>query len=332
MLPHWGTFALTKDQGVGFSVPAFNERKFMNGKIALEEHFALQETLANTEKYVPEGQGPLLHKRLTEFHDLRLAEMDKYGIEIVLLSLNSPAIQMIYDTKKAIETARRANGILADAIAKRPDRFRGFAALPMQDPDAAIAELRRCIKEYRFKGAMVNGFSQIGDPENATYLDDPRYLPFWAAVEELDVPFYLHPREPLPSREPIYDGHPWFLGPMWAFGVETSMHALRLMGSGLFDRHPKLKIIMGHLGEGLPYSIWRLDHRLKKSPRGIPAKRTMSEYLRENFYITTSGNFRTQTLIDCLLEVGSDRILFSVDYPFEDTFDAAEWFEVTSIS
>jgi 2,3-dihydroxybenzoate decarboxylase len=304
----------------------------MDGKIALEEHFAMPETIGNVEQYAVAGTGPQLKARLLDFHDQRLAEMDKHGIEFVILSLNSPAIQLISETSRAVEAARRANEILAEAIARRPDRFAGFAALPMQDPDAAIAELIRSVQQLGFKGALVNGFSQVGDPETVVYLDDPRYATFWAKMEELDVPFYLHPREPLLSREPVYEGHPWFMGPAWAFGVETSIHALRLMGSGLFDRHPRLQVILGHLGEGIPYSVWRLDHRIRKHPRGIPARRKMSDYLRDNFYITTSGNFRTQTLIDCMLEVGSDRILFSVDYPFEETIDAAEWFHATSIS
>jgi predicted TIM-barrel fold metal-dependent hydrolase len=178
-----------------------------------------------------------------------------------------------------------------------------------------------------FKGALVNGYSQSGDATHVLYYDDPIYARFWARVEELGVPFYLHPREPLAAREPVYEGHPWFMGPSWAFGVETAIHALRLMASGMFDRHPKLKIILGHLGEGLPYSIWRLDHCLSRTPRGIPAKRSMTEYLRSNFYLTTSGHYRTPSLIDAISEMGVDRILFSVDYPFERTEEAVKWFD-----
>src|ERR1051326_6145678 len=120
---------------------------------------------------------------------------------------------------------------------------------------------------------MVNGFSQIGEPNNVVYLDDARYLPFWAALEELDVPLYLHPRDPLLSREPILEGHPWLRGSAWAFTVETATHALRIMASGVFDRYPKATVILGHLGECLPYNVWRIDHRIGWTPRGIPAKR-----------------------------------------------------------
>ncbi len=151
-------------------------------------------------------------------------------------------------------------------------------------------------------------------------------------MERLDVPFYLHPREPLESQRRIYEGHPWLLGPVWSFAAETSLHALRLMASGLLDRHPRIQIILGHLGEGLPYNIWRVDHRIRKHPHGIPARKKLSEYLSNNFYLTTSGNFRNQTLIDAILEIGADRILFSADYPFEEIGEAAQWLETASIS
>ena len=303
----------------------------MEGKIALEEHFALEETLQDSLYKVWFATWDDMRRRLLDLHDLRLIEMDKHGIEFSILSLHNPAVQGVPDAGRAIELARRANDLLAEAVARRPDRFRGFAALPMQDPDAAIVELTRCVKELGFKGANVNGFSEVGSPGAVVYLDDARYETFWAAVEKLDVPFYLHPRDPV-SREAIYEGHPWFRGSAWAFGAETSLHALRLMGSGLFDRYPGLNVILGHLGEGLPYMIWRVDHRIARTPRGIPARKKMADYLRENFYHTTSGNFRTQSLIDAMLEVGSDRILFSVDYPFEDVVEASTWFDDASIS
>jgi gamma-resorcylate decarboxylase len=306
----------------------------MDGKIALEEHFALRETLGDSEQYAIAGSWGDLQHKLLDLGDRRLREMDRHGIALSILSLNSPAIQTIADPRAAVETARRANDALAEAIAARPDRFAGFAALPMQDPEAAALELSRCSRDLGFKGALVNGFSErtagIASPE-VLYYDDPIYAPFWSAAEQIGVPFYLHPRDPLPSREPIYDGHPWFRGSAWAFGAETAMHALRLMASGLFDRHPALTMILGHLGEGLPYSVWRIDHRLSKSPRGIAAKRTMADYLRNNVYLTTSGNFRTPTLLDAIAEVGAERIMFSVDYPFEDTADAASWFDRAEI-
>lgn len=199
----------------------------------------------------------------------------------------------------------------------------------MQDPDEAMLELERCVEQLGFVGSLVNGFSQIDTEGRIAYYDQPEYRAFWAEVEWLDRPFYLHPRDPLPEHAKIYEGHPWLLGPTWAFGQETAVHALRLMASGLFDDHAKLKIILGHMGEGLPYSMWRVDNRNAwvKAPKTYPAKKPLGEYVRENFYISTSGNFRTQALIDAMLEIGSDRILFSTDWPFENVDHAAIWFD-----
>ncbi len=298
--------------------------------IALEEHFALPDTLGNSEQYFTADVWTKMKHRLVDIHQERIAEMDQQGVGIMVLSLNAPAIQVLSSVTEAIALARRANDYLAEQVAKNPRRFQALAALPMQDPEVASKELSRSVKDLGFRGALVNGFTQIDD--SAAYYDQPQYWPFWETVEDLDVPFYLHPREPLVDQRRIYEGHPWFLGSAWAFGAETAMHALRLMGSGLFDRYPRLKIILGHLGEGLPYNIWRVDHRVSKTPRGIPARKPMADYLRENFYLTTSGNFRTPTLLDAIAEVGVDRILFSVDYPFEELSDAVEWFKGAGIS
>lgn len=161
----------------------------------------------------------------------------------------------------------------------------------------------------------------------------PQYRDFWATVQQLDVPFYLHPRSAIATHQPAYQGHSWLTGSIWGFTAETSIHALRLMGSGLFDQYPKLKIILGHLGETLPSSIWRIDNRVSRTLQDRPkAQHPIGQYLRQNFYITTSGNFRTQTLTEVMLEVGPDRILYSVDYPFEDMGLAADWFDHATIS
>ena len=309
----------------------------MQGKLALEEHFAIPETLDDSAGFLPRHFGDYwgeLKSRLLDMQERRLREMDANGIELMLPSLNAPAVQAIPDRVQAAEIARRANDFLAEQVAKRPDRFQGLAAIPMQDPDVAARELARCARELGFVGALVNGFSQVDDAADATYYDLPQYRPFWAEVERLDLPFYLHPRNPLPQHARIYDGHPWLLGPSWAFAQETAVHALRLMASGLFDAHPKLRIILGHLGEGLPYSIWRVDNRNAwvEGPKGYPAKKPLGDYFRENFYITTSGNFRTQALVDAMVEIGADHILFSADWPFENMDHAAKWFDACPIS
>ncbi|OAI53835.1 amidohydrolase [Betaproteobacteria bacterium SCGC AG-212-J23] len=305
----------------------------MDRKIGLEEHFAIPDTLNDSKGFLGDHVWPELEKRLLDMQEYRLSQMDKHGMQMMILSLNAPAIQAIPDVKKATETARKANDFLAAEVKKRPDRFQAFAALAMQDPDAATRELVRCVKDLGFRGALVNGFSSI-EKESMVYLDDRRYQGFWAECDKLGVPFYLHPRNPLPSASQIYEGHPWLLGPTWAFGQETAVHALRLMASGLFDRHPKLQIVLGHLGEGLPYSIWRVDNRnaWTKAPPRYPAKKKLGDYFRDNFHLTVSGNFRTQTLIDAILEVGSDRILFSTDWPFENVDHAADWFDACPIS
>ncbi len=306
----------------------------MQGKIGLEEHFAIPETLDDSRGFFPDRIFAELKDRLLDLHGRRLKLMDEHGVEMMLLSLNAPVVQAIPDPQKADALARRANDYLAEQVRKRPDRFQGLAALPMQDPDLAIRELERCVNELGFKGALVNGFSQVGDPDTIVYYDLPQYRPFWAAVERLDVPFYLHPRNPLKRDARIYDGHSWLMGPSWAFGQETAVHALRLMGSGLFDELPRLAIVLGHMGEGLPFSIWRVDHcnAWVENRHDYPAKRKIADYFSENFWITTSGNFRTQALINAILEIGADRIMFSTDWPFENIDHAAVWFDHAAIS
>lgn len=306
----------------------------MQGKIALEEHFATAETLLDAGAYLPAEIWAELKKRLFDIHDFRLRQMDENGIELCILSLNAPSVQAVPDPVEAEDLARRANDALAEQVAKRPDRFQGFAALPMQDPDRAIRELERCVTQLKFKGALVNGFSQIGDGFETVYYDLPQYRPFWRRVEDLGVPFYLHPRNPMPADARVYDGHPWLMGPAWAFGQETAVHALRLMGCGLFDECPALTVILGHMGEGLPYNLWRVDNH-NAWMRGAPAytaKEKIAVYFQRNFYLTTAGNCHTPTLVAAMMEMGADRILFSTDWPYETIADAAAWFDAAAIS
>ena len=303
----------------------------ITGKIALEEHFVLPET-ADTSYAIRDLPTPELRQKVLDVGSGRIAEMDRGGVEICILSHVAAGIQAIPDVSQAIDSARRTNDYLAEHIVKYPRRLKGFAALPLQDPQAAARELTRCVRELGFCGALVNGFSQIGEADSAVFYDQPQYRPFWATVQELDVPFYLHPRAPLITRQQEYEGYPWLAGSPWGFAVETSIHSLRLMASGLFDECPKLRVILGHLGEGLTFGIWRVDHRISRGSGTPKAKLPMSHYLRENFYITTSGNFRTQALTNVILEVGADHVLYSVDYPFEDMVEAKDWFDQASIS
>ena len=304
----------------------------MQGKIGFEEHMAIEETLEETRAFAGEsGKWDEFTRQILDLGDERLDGMEKNGIEFAILSLNSPGVQKILDTNEGISVAKRANDRLAEAVAKHPDHYAAFAALPMQDPDAASAELLRCVKELGFKGTMVNGFQQKDVPDSALYYDMPEYRSFWATVSELDVPFYLHPRMQIPSRAQNYAGHPWLMSAPWGFAVETSIHALRLCGSGLFDDYPNLKIIIGHLGEHIPFDLWRIDARMRFSPRGYRGKRPLGDYFRDHFIVTTSGNF-CDPAFRCTLEVlGTDRVCFSADYPFETMDDAAQWFDETTV-
>jgi gamma-resorcylate decarboxylase len=301
----------------------------MQGKIALEEHFAIDDTLMDSRGYFPDRVWQEVKSRVMDLHERRLKLMDENGIAMMLLSLNAPAVQAIPDPAKAYEIARKANDYLAEQVRKRPDRFQGLAALPMQEPERATRELERCVKELGFRGALVNGFSQVDDADTALYYDLPQYRPFWAMAERLDVPFYLHPRNPLPRDARIYEGHPWLLGPIWAFGHETAVHALRLMGSGLFDEHPRLQIILGHMGENLPFALWRVDNANGwiENRHSYAAKKRMRDYFSANFYVTTSGNFHTPALLNAISEIGVERVMFSTDWPFENIDHAAKWFD-----
>lgn len=303
----------------------------MVAKIALEEHF------------VPAGMGDLITNpgwpapawqqvidALTDT-ERRLELMDATGVEHAVLSLGSNGIQDVLDPARAITLAGRTNDALAQIVAAHPDRYSAFAALPMLDPVAASDELERCVRELGFKGALVNGYSSDGSMEDGRYYDDPAYDPLWERFVALDVPFYLHPRNPLPGQRRIYEGREQLLGPTWAFGAETAVHALRMVLGGVFDRFPGLTVILGHLGELLPFAIRRLEQRLQRRA-DVTLQRAASEYLRDNFHLTTSGNFHTPSLIGILLELGCDRLMFAADYPFEDMRDGAAWLDEVPVS
>jgi 2,3-dihydroxybenzoate decarboxylase len=305
----------------------------LQGKVALEEHVALPGfSAAGAAGSAPgvfeRAYSEEVRQRLAD-SDRRLEDMDRFGIQTMVLSQTQPGVQGIVNQDEAVEAARRLNDELAEVVARHPDRFAGFATVAVQEPAAAAEELERSIKQLGFKGALINGYSTIGDAETAQYLDEPPVWTFWEKVAALDVPVYLHPREPLISQRRIYEGYPALLGSPWGFGVETATHALRLIMSGLFDRLPNLSIILGHLAEGLPFLLPRVEHRLRHARPEMGGKQTrpMMSYLRENFFITTSGAYRTAALLDTLLEVGAERVLFSIDYPYENMREQSEWFE-----
>jgi 2,3-dihydroxybenzoate decarboxylase len=305
----------------------------MKNKIALEEHFSIEGTKHYKNPVMDAPTFADVRRRLVDTESLRLEAMDKAGIELSILSFYSPGIQAETDPVVAVQAAKQANDFLAeDVMARHPDRYAGFAAVPLQNPEAAASELDRCVRQLGFKGAMVNGYTNIEDENTGEYTDEPKYEVFWAKVAELDVPIYLHPRDPLPTQQRIYEGHPELLSAAWAYGVETSTHALRLITSGLFDRHPGVNVILGHLGETLPFGIWRVQHIINRRGMCQDLEKNVSSYLADNFFITTSGNFRTQALLNTMLEISSDRILFSTDYPYESAEEAATWFDNCPIS
>jgi 2,3-dihydroxybenzoate decarboxylase len=304
----------------------------MKGKIALEEHFGIPSFAGYASKLAAGLDQSGVRERLMEVSDLRLAEMDKNGVELAVLSLTAQGVQAEPNPRVARDRAREANDILAGLVAKHPNRFAGFAALPLQDPEAAAEELARCVRHLGFKGALVNGYSNVGDTETAEYYDLSQFHTFWEAVQSVAVPIYLHPRDPLPDQIKIYEGFPALLGPAWAWGVETATHALRLILSGLFDRYPGVTIILGHLGETLPFAITRVESRVKAFPEASALLKPVSQYLSDNFYVTTSGHFRTQALLNTMSEMGADRVMFSIDYPYEPMDKAAQWFDHCPIS
>lgn len=311
-------------------------------KIALEEHFAHPAgTNQGTDgkmdldaQAASEGLDAdwfrIVWDRLNDFDSTRIEAMDEGGIDVAILSLTCPGIQAITDAGVAQDAARQVNDALAQQVAAHPDRFKGFASLSFHDIKEAVRELERCVTQLEFKGVLVNGYSQIGSTEDIAYLDEEHFLPFWEKVSDLNVPVYLHPRTSLNQR--MYRGHTQLLGATWGFAPETATHALRMVYSGLFDRFPKLNVILGHMGEMLPFFAWRIQHCFEYNPFDKQVEKRLQDYLCENFYITTSGNFSVQALTCALLTIGSDRILFSCDYPYEMMEEATNFMETCPIA
>jgi predicted TIM-barrel fold metal-dependent hydrolase len=304
----------------------------MRAKIALEEHFNLTQLAGELPEYVNPEAMTEIKARLLDLAAMRLQEMDVAGIGYSLLSLTAPGIQAEPDPQRAAARARQANDALVEVVAGTPARYGGLAALPMPDPEAAVPELERCVTQLGFPGVMLNGFTNTPDGKGGWYYDHDRFLPFWERVESLGVPVYLRPRDPLPANQAIYAGHPELMGAVWSFTVENATHALRLMTSGLFDRFPQLKVILGHLGETLPFNIWRIEHRISYVGDLRKFNKPLGDYLRTNFYVTTSGNFYTPALTGVMAELGTDHVLFSTDYPYESMREAADWFDNAPIS
>ncbi len=297
-------------------------------KIALEEHFmapGLEEYEGAVRKTMQSETFDKLERRLQDFTDERIEAMDKAGIDIVVLSQTSPGLQIERNVKTAVRKATEANDFLAERISKNSKRFRGFAHLALQDPTAAAKELERCVKQLGFKGALINGHT------NGIYLDEAVNFPFWDKVAELDVPIYLHPADSFDSPH-MYNGRKELSGAFWVWTVETGTHALRLVVSGFFEHYPTVKIILGHMGETLPFMLWRYDSRWKQYGYQDKLKRMPSEYIKSNIAITTAGVCDINPLKCSINAIGEDNVMFSTDYPYESALIAGEFIESAELT
>ena len=297
-------------------------------KIVLEEHFvtpALAGYGANVESFIDPEHFKHYRARLGDFEELRLQEMDANGIDISVLSVTTPGVQVEPDRGIAVRKAKEVNDMLATVMQRNPTRFSGFAHLALQDPKEAANELERAVKELGMRGALINGHT------NGEYLDSQKFWPVWERAESLGVPIYLHPAN-APDSAKCLDGYTELLGPAWAWTAETATHTLRMVMGGVFDRFPKVTLVLGHMGETIPFVLWRLDSRYKMMKHSRTLQKMPSQYIRDNIMITTSGSCDVPALLCSMLALGSDRIMFSVDYPYESTKESVEFIERAPIS
>jgi len=313
------------------------------GKIALEEHISsslLSGTFTtpfvnftNEVNYdLPIYQQDVLG-RLVNI-DSRVAAMNAANISKSILLFGAPGIQGVFNTTFAIQAATFVNDEVARIYThgNYSSRFGFWCSNALQDPVSAAAELERCVKTLGGVGSFVGGYTNNGSANNIVYLDDPINAPFLEKVVELDVPIYLHPRDPAPDQQRVYQDYNFLAGSPWGFSSETGAHALRLMVAGIFDKYPTLKIILGHCGEGLPFVLPRIDQRMRHFTDYWPAKHSMTYYWENNFYVTTSGVQDSAAFADTVRRVGEDNTMFSVDYPFEDTVEIGGWFDRLEMS
>ncbi len=308
--------------------------------IALEEHCLTPELkdLLGAQihpYYAIHRWPPKLEERLLDIGDGRIAEMDAHGIDVQVLSMVQPGLEHS-PAGKAVPVARAFNDHIAEATAQHPDRFAAFAALPTADPAAAADELARAVNELGFKGALINGRTQ------ERFLDDQFFWPMFEAAEALGVPIYLHP---MPPPKAVYDTYYAGFGddvgfmlaaPAWGWHIETGLHAVRLILAGVFDRFPALQMIIGHMGEAIPFMLMRIDDTLGGGTALDPAKTatelSVKEYFHRNFHITTSGIFTDPPLRCAIDTFGAERIMFAVDHPFSDGAIARRWLDQAAIS
>lgn len=291
--------------------------------IAVEEHYA------NADLGGRKGLAGEVAAKLTDLGEGRIAEMDAAGIDVQVLSLLAPGAQA-FPAADAAARARVENDRLAEAVGRHPDRLAAFAALPTADPQAAAIELERTVSGHGFKGGIVHGQTE------GLFLDDRRFWPILEAAEGLGVPIYLHPAPPTAAiTEAYYAGFsPSVTSALstgaWGWHIETGLHVLRLLLAGAFDRFPRLQVVVGHLGEALPFMLTRTSNRLPPAVTGLP--RTVSEYLRDHVHLSIGGFFSVSPFLNAMLEFGADRILFSVDHPFSSNQEGRRFLDALPIS
>ncbi len=296
-------------------------------RIALEEHFVIDEP-AHVDRWltlVPEVPREIIAKikpALCDIGEARIAAMAEANIDFAVLS-NVGTVQGALDPVTAMALARQANDRLATAVQAHPDCFAGFATVPLQDPKAGADELERAVRDLGMKGALIIGQT------DGRYLDDDRFSPLWERAQALDAPIYLHAADAavMPAT---YAGRPELEGATWSWTAETAAHALRIIFGGVFDRYPKARLLLGHMGETLPYLLWRLDKRAAAFTQGTAIK--PSDIFRRNIAITTAGTFSDAPLDCALKSLGEDSVMFSVDHPFEDMTEASAWLDAAPIS
>jgi uncharacterized protein len=302
--------------------------------IALEEHFATPAFLDGPARALKEraeqggGRFAALVDNLVDIGEGRVAAMDAAGVTMQALSLTAPGVEQL-DVEEAKAFARSTNDALAGAVRRYPARFFGLAALPIADPPAAVAELERAVGEHGFKGVVINGHRR------GRYLDDRFFWPVLARAEARKLPIYLHPTQP---PQPVIDA--WFgglepmvgemmAGPGWGWHIETALHVLRMVVGGVFDAHPELQIVIGHMGETLPFMLQRVDIM---APAMTKLKKPISAYLRENVHYTFAGFNFLPTFLELMLQVGVDRIMFSTDHPYQSMAEGRAFLDRAPVS
>jgi 5-carboxyvanillate decarboxylase len=301
-------------------------------RIATEEAFAtpeqfdaLRDLMGKTQDYDPDTYlaglqtgGGELTRRLLDLGEERLRIMDESGVSMHLLAMTSTGVQQ-FEPDQAAAIATLGNDRLADAIKRHPDRYAGLATIPVQDPKRAVKEMDRAITKLKLNGVMINSHT------NGEYLDEEKYRPILEAAAGLGVPIYIHPRAPSPAMAAPYRKYQ-LEHAIWGYAVEVGLHAVKLLMNGVFDQLPNLKIVIGHMGENIPYALYRLDwmhvrHNFKRPP----LKHKPSHYFRQNFAITTSGVNWVPALELAIKVLGADNVMWAVDYPYQETAEATQW-------